>query len=159
MCFLRTCLCNAVRAAGGTRNGWSETAALGELLDFLEHERRLVAGAGVFMPTTHLRHGGIAFGGGRIPVQALPFRSQQLAERVPRRQAHADPERSQLLDRRDAQVLWLTDTHRVGEDTVRCAGAASRREPAASRDLLSRLPPVPTLLIHPKEAPMALFRR
>src|SRR5215469_16847339 len=108
----------------------SETAALGELLDFLKHERRLVAGAGVFMPSAHLRDGGIAFGGGGIPVQALPFRSQQLAERVPGRQAHADPERSQLLDRRDAQVLWLTDTHKGLELTVRCARAASRRRPA-----------------------------
>src|SRR5215831_1358220 len=111
MCFLRTCLRHAVRAVDGTRNGRSETAALGELLDFLKHERRLVAGAGVFVPSAHLRDGGIAFGGGGIPVQALPFRSQQLAERVPGRQAHADPERPQLLDRRDAQVLWLTDTH------------------------------------------------
>src|SRR6516162_2504637 len=113
MRFLRACPCNAVHAVGSSRNGRSETAALGELLDFLEHERRLVAGPGVFMPPAHLRHGGIAFGGGGIPVQALPFRSEQLAERVPRGQAHADSERSQLLDRRDAQVLWLTDTHRA----------------------------------------------
>src|SRR5215471_1182666 len=125
----------------------SETAALGELLDLLKHERRLVAGAGVFMTATHIRHGRIALGGSRVPVQTLPLGPQELAEGVPGRQAHPDPERSQLLDRRDAQILWLTDTHRERQLTVRGAGAASQGEGA--RWLLSRLPSVPTLPFPP----------
>src|SRR5215471_16324487 len=118
----------------------SETAALGELLDLLKHERRLVAGAGVFMTATHLRHRRIALGGSRVPVQTLPLGPQELAEGVSGRQPHPDPERSQLLDRRDAQVLWLTDTHTERQLTVRGAGAASqgRRGPVALESVAVR---------------------
>src|SRR5579862_1320996 len=88
-----------------------QPAALGELLDLFENQRGLVAGARVFVPAAHVLEGRVALGRGRVPVQALPFGAEELAERVPRRQAHADAVGPQLLDRRRSQVLWLAYAH------------------------------------------------
>src|SRR5689334_16392785 len=104
----------------------SETAALGELLDLLKQERGLVAGPGVFMPPAHFSHRRIPLGGSGVPVQTLPLRPEERAEGISGRQAGPDSEGSELLDRGNAQVLWLTDTHRGQELTVAAVGAASQ---------------------------------
>src|SRR5205823_656073 len=64
-----------------------QSPALGELLDLLEHERRLVAGPRVLVPTAHFLERRIAFGRGGIPVLTLPVRSQELSERIADRKA------------------------------------------------------------------------
>ena len=59
---------------------------------------------------------------------------RSLRNGIPGRKAHADPVGTQLLDRRGAQVLRLTDAHR-GE-SLRCAA----RAPASRRELTYRAP-------------------
>jgi hypothetical protein len=97
-------------AAGGVRAAL-KSAALGELFDFLEHECRPVAAARVLVPPAHLGHGRVALGGRRVPVQPLPLRAEELAERIPRRQADADAVGTQPLDRWSAKILRLADAH------------------------------------------------
>ena len=103
-----------LRAPGDFRPIKLEAAALGELFDFLEDQRRLVGGAGVLVSLAHLRQRGVALFRRRRPVQPVPFRAQKLAERIAGRKAHAHPIGAQLLDRRDAEVLRLADSHSRG---------------------------------------------
>src|SRR4029077_5829659 len=88
-----------------------QPATLGELFDLQKHQRGLVATARVFVPAAHFGKRGVTLCRSGVPVLPLPVRSQELAERIPRREAYADPVGTQLLDRRGAQVLRLTDAH------------------------------------------------
>src|ERR1700730_2393765 len=109
--------------------GHLQPATLGELFDLLEHERGPVTGARVLVPAAHIGKRGVTLCRGGIPVLPLPLRSEELAERIPWRKAHADPVGTQLLDRRGAKILRLADTHGSRKLKVRCLGAASRAEP------------------------------
>src|SRR5204862_5345185 len=126
-----------------------QPATLGELLDLLEHERRFVAGARVLVPAAHVGQRGVTLRRGGVPVLPLPVRSQELAERIPRRQAHADPVGAQLLDRRGAKILRLADAH--APESLRCDAPQSQAagvQAAGPRPIrgLSQSMTVPTLM-------------
>ena len=82
-----------------------EPARLGELFDFLEDKRRLVARARVLVAPAHLGEGRIALFWRGIPVQPMPLFPEKLTEWVPGRQADANAIRPQLFDRRPPQVV------------------------------------------------------
>src|ERR1700730_16588989 len=119
--------------------GHLQPATLGELFDLLEHERGLVTGARVLMPAAHFGKRGVTLCRRGVPVLALPLRSEELAERIPQRKAHADPVGTQLLDRRGAKILRLADAH--ASKSLRC----STRGPQAVGGL-SQSTTVPTLI-------------
>src|SRR5215472_8215499 len=75
-----------------------QAAALGELLDLLEHQRRPVARARELVASAHFRDGRVPLGRSGVPVKPVPFGSEELAERVPDRKADADPVGPELLD-------------------------------------------------------------
>src|SRR5688572_27598740 len=68
-----------------------QPAGFVQLFDLVEFQRRLVAGARVFMLARHLDERGVAFGGGAVPMGLVPVRAQQLAKRIAclERDAHA----------------------------------------------------------------------
>src|SRR5581483_11439685 len=90
----------------------SKTPALGPVLHLVEEERRPVAGAGMLVAAAHFREGRVALVRRGVPVDAVPFRAEDLAEGVTRREADADAVGALLLDHRRPEVLWLADTHR-----------------------------------------------
>jgi hypothetical protein len=110
-----------------------QAAALGELFDFLENQRRLVGCPGVLMPPAHLGKRGVPLFRRWKPVQPVPLRPKKLTEGIAGRKAHADPIGTQLLDWRNAEVLRLTDTH--SRESLRCGVAASQADGGPTRGL------------------------
>ena len=80
--------------AAGERGSRLEVAALGEILDFLEHQRRLVADARVFVLARHVLEHAVALGGGEEPMRLLPVGAEQLGKGIPGLQAHANAVRA-----------------------------------------------------------------
>src|ERR1700724_2594501 len=117
------------------------------------------------MPPAHVRQCRVALGGRGIPVQALPLGTEELAERVPAREAYPYAVGAQPLDRRGAQILRLTDAHGEEHFTVRCSGGASCRGASApSAPAAGALEPhgdhPHTVGVNVEEArAMALFRK
>src|SRR6266576_3839465 len=129
--------------------GHLQPATLGELFDLLEEECGLVTGARVLVPAAHFGQRGVTLRWSGVPVLPLPVRSEELAERIPRREAHADPVGTQPLDRRGTKVLRLTDAHAPG--SLRCGARrpqAAGGGPALSPRGLSQATTVPTLIRH-----------
>src|SRR5690348_2869976 len=96
------------------------------------------------MAAAHLGEGRVALRGGRVPVEAVPFGTQDLAERIARRKADADTVGALLLQHRRSEILWLTDTHEGRKLKVGAGGAQGRGLGRAPRRL-SCLMAVPTL--------------
>ena len=107
-------------------DGALQPAALGQLLDLLEHQRRLVAArastraAGSSRPCAASRSAGVAYQCSRCHSGPRSLRNGS-----PPRKAHAYAVGAQPLDRRGTQVLRLTDAHEEQQLTVPSAGAAS----------------------------------
>ena len=100
-----------------------QTPAFSQLFDLFKDQGRLVRGPRVLVALAHFRQGGVALFGRGVPVDPVPFRPEQLAERVTRRKAHPHPVGAELLDRRDAQILRLADTHSGPKLTVGAPGS------------------------------------
>jgi peptide-methionine (S)-S-oxide reductase len=133
----------------------ADAAALREILDLVEDQRRPVAGSRVLMTAAHLRQGLVALFRRGVPVDAVPLRTQNLAERIARRETHPDAVGAKRLDHGRPEILWLADTHRGGKLTVGAGGVQGRGR------RLSCLPEVPTLEPSPTPEifPMALLRQ
>ncbi len=88
-----------------------KAAALGELLDLLEHQRGLIADARIFVLAGHLFEHAVALGCGEVPVRFLPIAAEQLGKRIPAAQAH--PDAVGLRQHRYAahHVLSVRDSH------------------------------------------------
>ena len=89
----------------------SEPAALGELLDFLEHQRGLVADARVFVLAGHVFQDAVALRCREEPVGLLPVGAEQPRERVAGTQSHADTERSRQHRHSPHQILSIRNSH------------------------------------------------
>ena len=67
-------------------------------------------GAGIFVFAAHFSERRVSFGHGRVPVNALPFRAHQLAERVPRGKADSDSVGRWALAQGPAQIVGCGDS-------------------------------------------------
>jgi hypothetical protein len=76
------------------------------------------------MPPAHLGKRGVTLFRRWIPMEPMPLRPKKFAEGIAGGKAHADPIGTQLLDRRNAEVLRLTDTH--SRESLRCGVARSQ---------------------------------
>jgi len=63
------------------------------------------------MAPAHLDQGGVALGGCGVPVESMPFRTEELTEWIAGWQADPNPIGSEPFDWRSTKVLRLTDSH------------------------------------------------
>src|ERR1700728_2054273 len=101
------------------------------------------------VPPAHIRQRRVALLGRGVPVLPLPLGPEELAERIPGRQAHANAVWTQPLDRRGGEILPVTDALHfaslspLGDSSwpgnKRCP-PRNRRCPDAARRSPSRMP-------------------